>query len=129
MISLPSVDVLLIDDDADMRDALAEILREEGFSVAAAAHGLEALEYLDKAESKPALIVLDLMMPRMDGFELRKRLLASPEHAVIPVAIMTANSRVMIEVLSPLPLAVIRKPFKIEVLLDLLSRLGVRPRG
>ena len=80
--------VLVVDDQEDARTSLAEILRIEGYRVAAAADGQEALEYL-RSHPSPNVILLDLMMPGMNGWEFRRRQLADPATALIPVAVIS----------------------------------------
>jgi CheY-like chemotaxis protein len=82
-------DVLIIEDDTDLRETLAALLDEEGFEVATAANGQEALEHLRKSR-RPRLILLDLMMPVMDGWEFRQRQQQDPRLADIPVAVVSA---------------------------------------
>jgi CheY-like chemotaxis protein len=83
--------VLIVDDDEDIRDIVATLLRDAGFEVAEARHGEEALERLGDAEL-PCLILLDLMMPVMDGYRFRARQLESPRLAAIPTIIFTAGA-------------------------------------
>ena len=64
--------VLVVDDDAKTRDMLRRTLQKEGWTVAEAADGREALGQLER--SRPALVLLDLMMPEMDGFEVLERM-------------------------------------------------------
>ena len=66
--------LLVVDDDMDIRDALQDALELEGYAVQLAADGLEALERLRSSEPRPQLILLDLMMPRMDGVAFREAL-------------------------------------------------------
>src|SRR4051794_30084130 len=79
--------VLIVEDDADLRDMMATLLDLEGFETVAAPNGDAALELLD-----PRLdaIVLDLMMPVMDGWEFRRRQLSHPRVADIPVIVVSA---------------------------------------
>ncbi len=80
--------VLVVDDESDIRQALAEVLVYEGFDVAAARDGQEALE---KARAlHPRLVLLDLMMPRMNGWEFRQAQKGDPDVARIPVVIISA---------------------------------------
>lgn len=82
--------ILLVDDDVDSTEALAELLSREGYSVACAENGLEALDYL--AHSKPpCLIILDLMMPVMSGWEFRQRQTSDPKLKSLPVVIVSAT--------------------------------------
>jgi CheY-like chemotaxis protein len=80
--------ILIVEDNADLRDSLAELLQYEGYEVARAANGQEALRYLRECPP-PCLILLDLMMPVMNGWEFRKQQLLDPTLSSIPVAIVT----------------------------------------
>lgn len=84
----PAPCVLIVDDHADIRETLAEILEGAGYSVATAANGVEALAFL-RENPLPGLILLDLMMPVMDGREFRHRMLEDPTYAEIPIAIIS----------------------------------------
>jgi CheY-like chemotaxis protein len=81
--------VLVVDDDQDIRDALCELLRDEGYLAVAAANGAEALSYLNVREL-PCVILLDLMMPIMDGWEFRRQQQGDPRFSSIPVVVITA---------------------------------------
>ena len=80
--------VLVVEDHADLREMLAVLLTSEGFDVQTARNGAEALARLD--ESRPSVILLDLMMPVMTGDEFRARQLADPRYRDVPVICMTA---------------------------------------
>lgn len=81
--------VLLVEDNEDVREMMSVALQLSGISVLAAANGREALDLLD-ASPAPCLVLLDLMMPVMDGWELRAALNAHPEYAEIPVVVVSA---------------------------------------
>jgi len=81
--------ILLVEDDFMLRSSLAEILQLEGYRVECAANGLDALRRLERAP-KPSLILLDIMLPYMDGLEFRGLQRANPEIADIPVIVITA---------------------------------------
>lgn len=81
--------LLLVEDDDDLREAVAELLRLEGWEVSVARHGEEALVRL-RDGARPAVILLDLMMPVMSGAEFRQAQRADPALAAIPVVLMTA---------------------------------------
>ena len=81
--------VLIVEDDADLREMMAQLLTIEGFDAAAVSNGREALDYLHGA-SKPNLILLDLMMPVMDGWEFRRQQQADPDMARVPVIVLSA---------------------------------------
>ena len=81
--------VLIVEDDEDLREMMAQLLTLEGFQTATVANGREALEYLHNA-SRPDVILLDLMMPVMDGWEFRRQQQADPAIAPVPVIVLSA---------------------------------------
>lgn len=85
----PYCPVLIVEDDEDLRDMMAQMLSIEGFDTATAANGREALDYLH-GTTKPNVILLDLMMPIMDGWEFRRQQKADPDLAPVPVIILSA---------------------------------------
>lgn len=110
--------VLVVDDDDAIREALAEVLSDEGYTVVTRRDGTEALEFL-RAGNRPRVIILDLWMPQMDGWRLRRELLADPELALIPVVVLTAASS---DAPEPQRVAgVLRKPVALHALLGLLE--------
>ncbi|HZN66846.1 MAG TPA: response regulator [Tepidisphaeraceae bacterium] len=84
--------ILVVDDEASARNALARLLRKEGYDVETAGNGREALAALESPEHKPDLMLLDLMMPEIDGLELLEILQASPAWKALPVVVLTAIS-------------------------------------
>jgi len=113
--------VLIVDDDAAIRDVLSEVLCDEGYAVDTAANGYEALAYL-QAAPKPGLILLDLMMPVMNGWEFRAAQQLDPELAAIPVITISANAELVrgaprLEVAQHL-----RKPVDLDHLLRTVKR-------
>jgi CheY-like chemotaxis protein len=83
--------ILIVDDNSDLRETLAELLGEEGYDTACCEDGAAALAYLRSAPRQPALIVLDLMMPVMNGWQFRDEQLEDDILRSIPVVGMTAN--------------------------------------
>jgi CheY-like chemotaxis protein len=82
--------VLIVEDDADLREMMAQLLSLEGFQAATVANGSEALQYLHNGRAKPDVILLDLMMPVMDGWEFRRKQQADPAFADVPVIVLSA---------------------------------------
>jgi len=82
--------ILIVDDDPNLREALAESLQSKGYDIAVANNGAEALDWLHKSDA-PGLILLDLMMPIMDGHEFLARRKHEPSLADIPVVVITAG--------------------------------------
>ena len=107
--------ILLVDDDADSRDALAKLLRGEGFVVIAVDNGVAALEHLHRAPL-PGLIVLDLMMPGIDGWAFRHLQALHAEFAHIPVFAVSAAGEL------PDADASFRKPLDFEKCLTAVKR-------
>jgi CheY-like chemotaxis protein len=81
--------VLVVDDDADVRSAVGELLNEEGFAVCVAENGRVALDLLERG-LRPQVVLLDLMMPVMDGWDFRAQQLRSASLRDLPVIIITA---------------------------------------
>jgi two-component system chemotaxis response regulator CheY len=81
--------ILLVEDDFMLRGALAAVLQQEGYKVESAANALDALRRLER-RPKPSLILLDIMLPYMDGLEFRTVQRATPDMADIPVIVITA---------------------------------------
>jgi CheY-like chemotaxis protein len=113
--------ILVVDDDADIRSSLTEILGDEGYRVAGVRNGREALAYLQE-QTRPSLILLDMMMPEMDGWRFRLEQQRSPELASIPVVILSAHGNVREAALALGAADYLRKPLRIESLLEIAGR-------
>jgi CheY-like chemotaxis protein len=116
--------ILLIEDDRDIRESIAEVLQEEGYRVSLARTGVDALEQLGKSQRLPAAIVLDLMMPVMDGWEFWSLQQSHQDWASIPVVVISADTNAKDKASSLHPIACLRKPLDIEELLAILARLS-----
>jgi DNA-binding response OmpR family regulator len=101
---------LIVEDDSDIRQALAEVVELAGFEAATVAHGLEALRWLRNSDDLPEVVLLDLMMPVMDGYQF----LASRDdvHKQVPVVVLTAKSEPRV----PAGITVLRKPVSFDAL-------------
>ncbi|RLC81098.1 MAG: response regulator receiver protein, partial [Chloroflexi bacterium] len=82
--------ILIVDDDPKAVKLMGYILHKEGYEIIPALSGKEALEILRK--EKPDLIILDIMMPEMDGYEVCRRIRANPDTAKVPVIMLTAKA-------------------------------------
>ncbi len=109
--------VLVIDDDRDIRDALTEALESEGYCVVTAADGQEALAWLRDAMPRPRVIILDLLMPGMDGMQLRMELLRDPVLGAIPVVAMSSDPGAIAAAKSLSFSGYLKKPVQLESLL------------
>jgi len=111
-----SASVLVVDDEIELREAMAETLARAGFDVLSARDGEEALRKLRAFH--PSLVLLDLTMPRMNGWQFRAAQRADPDVAAIPVIVVSALGRQPgLDVA-----ATIRKPFAAEELLTAVRR-------
>jgi CheY-like chemotaxis protein len=113
--------IMIVEDDYDVRDALVQVLEYEGYQVASAANGQEAIDRLRDGAS-PSLILLDLMMPVMDGRQFRARQMEDPSLAAIPVIIISADGRVDQKAAAMGVAAYLKKPIEVDNLLDLIAR-------
>lgn len=113
--------ILLVDDSKAIRSALVWILEEEGYCVSTAENGQIALEKLEQ-DPLPSLIILDLMMPVMDGVEFRTRQKETPRIQDIPVIFTSAKNNLE-KHFEPLPnKMILPKPFDIDYLLTLIAQ-------
>lgn len=113
--------ILIVDDDPDILDALAEILDAEGFEVDRARNGKEALERM--AASPPSLVLLDLMMPVMDGWEFSQQLKTRGEElARTPIIVLSADRNVASKARDIGAVGHLAKPFELTDLLQLVHR-------
>lgn len=114
----PRVDILLVEDDGDLREAMLDTLEDAGYTVFSAPNGQEALSWLREAEHLPSLILLDLMMPVMDGWQFREAQRADPRVSNVPVVVLSAmGSQPAIDATDYL-----RKPPKAQPLIALVTR-------
>lgn len=113
--------ILVVDDDDAIRDAVASMLREEGYPVVSASNGREALELLERIGT-PRLILLDLMMPVMDGYAMLRALKKDERLSHVPIAIITAFVPRQPES-APAAAPVLRKPISRDELLTTVRRM------
>lgn len=111
--------VLVVDDDPMIRDSLVDVLEDHGYEVSTAGNGEQALARL-RSEPAPAAILLDLMMPVLDGRGFLEAQAADPHLAQIPVIVLSAY-RDMTELEWPAVRATIHKPMELHALLELLE--------
>ena len=113
--------LMIVDDDDDLRDILAEIMISQGYRVEAFADARKALAALE-AGLQPFLILLDLMMPGMSGWEFRAAQLENPGLALIPVAVVTAAASLKDGEQTMSNVETLRKPFALDAALTLVGR-------
>lgn len=118
-------DVLVVDDDAVLRGTMCDVLRQDGWAAHSAEHGAAALEFLKYNEARPSLIVLDVMMPVMSGYEFRQAQRNDPDLRDIPVIVLTAMRLTEFDA-KMLDAPVLPKPLEME---QLLTEVSMRCRG
>ena len=107
--------ILLVEDDPDIRDSIADVLESAGRTVVQAVDGLDALTKLEHLD-RPCLILLDLLMPKMDGVEFLDRLKSRPDAPQFPVLVISAHGHATAAEY-PGVLGTLRKPFNVKELL------------
>jgi len=122
--SHPKPVILVIDDDDEIRTMIQDVLEDQGFLVESAANGRLALEMLDRERALPALILLDLMMPEMDGWEFRRRQEELPRLAGIPVVVFSGSLEGREAPLSLHAAATMNKPLGLGDLVTLVDQLA-----
>ena len=114
--------ILIVDDDEDIREVLSIILRSEGHQVEEAADGLDALARLRKG-SAPSLILLDMMMPRLDGEGFTREMRSDPRIADVPVCIISGHTAAREKALQLGAIGCLVKPIELEQLAAILQRV------
>lgn len=114
--------VLVVEDDTDLQETLAELLEIEGYQVTVAKDGLDALAKLD--DPPPAVILLDVMMPRMDGYAFADELQRRGLHPGIPILILTADGRAQQKAERIGAAGYLEKPFNLVDLLQQVARFA-----
>ena len=111
--------VLVVDDDDAIRECISEVLRDEGYEVICAGNGAQALDVLEQggAGGAPGLVLLDLMMPVMSGWEVLERMQESARLSQVPVVVVSAMC-------APGVCAHLGKPVDIEILLRTVARFA-----
>jgi DNA-binding response OmpR family regulator len=122
----PAGNVLIVEDDPDVRDMLAALLVQEGFHAVAAEDGLEALHLLrivrHRAPTVPCLVLLDLTMPRLSGNEFRRAQLRDPAVSAVAVAVMSGADDVEQRAQALGAVATLPKPIDCEMLIRVVRR-------
>jgi CheY-like chemotaxis protein len=116
--------VLIVEDDADLREMMAQLLLVEGYRAETVANGNDALSYLRRGH-RPDVILLDLMMPVMDGWEFRRRQAQDPSIANVPVVVLSAVDPARAGELGGA--CFLKKPLDFDRLLELVRRFCGRP--
>jgi CheY-like chemotaxis protein len=111
--------LLVVDDDPEFRDAISEILERDGYRVVRVENGREALEYL-RGGDHPCVILLDMMMPVMNGWQFRREQQKDPSIQFIPVVMITASDERQVDLIPNNQ--VLTKPIRVNELLEFVHR-------
>jgi CheY-like chemotaxis protein len=114
--------VMIVEDDRDVRETIAEILADHSYDTLLASNGQEALSRLRTAAEKPSVILLDIMMPVMNGWEFRALQKTDAALSEIPVVVITAHADASRAAAEMDAAGFLRKPVKLESLLASVSR-------
>jgi CheY-like chemotaxis protein len=125
--SVAQKSILLVEDDQAIRESLREILNDFGYPVQVAENGKIALDFLRQADVLPALILLDLMMPVMDGYEFRTVQLADPKLAEIPTIAVSASGNLQEKADNLRVTDYLKKPIDLEMLFSLIEHYFSTP--
>ncbi len=123
--------ILVVDDQPDLADLIKTVLGEEGYNVSVCTDGREAISRIEK--EKPAAVILDVMMPETDGFEVLRQLRTNPAGQRLPVILMSGawrrneKQRQIGTTLEIAPTIVLPKPFELVDLERCLRQLGISP--
>ena len=121
----PRKTVLLVEDDDDERDALAALLEQEDYRVLQAPNGAEALKLLEAQPDQCQIILLDLMMPIMNGWDFRRLQKRKAELANIPVVLMSAGAQIAFAVEDLDAAGYVTKPVELSDLLEKVERHSI----
>jgi CheY-like chemotaxis protein len=112
--------LLVVDDDADLREAISDVLRDAGYEVITANNGRHALEVLGKSDPLPGLVLLDMMMPVLDGAGFLGEVRVHARFSQVPVVVFSASARPNLQELGAR--GWVRKPVDLDVLLQVVQQ-------
>ena len=114
--------VMIVEDDHDVLESMAEVLEDYDYHVVRAAHGQDALDQLRGDGEKPCVILLDIMMPVMDAFQFRAEQEVDPSISRVPVVILSAHARAQEAAAQMNAAAALEKPVKLDTLLQTVAK-------
>ncbi len=119
--------VLVVEDNEDIRDAVAVSLEDAGYDVSVAANGAIAIDALRESNDLPCLILLDLMMPVMDGVQFLQEMRSDPRLSALPVVVITADGSAITKATALGTHGGLRKPVRLKELLSTVSKYCQHP--
>jgi PAS domain S-box-containing protein len=117
--------IMVVEDDPSLREVIATLLTENGYNVAQASNGREALAWLEANRAKPELVLLDLNLPLMDGRELARAMKERPQLAQIPVLLISSQDKLEDEAQKLGVAGTLKKPLDLGVVLSAIERSRV----
>lgn len=117
-----SKSILIIEDDHDILSALGELLTAEGYRVFTAENGQNALDLLNQSDSLPDLVLLDLMMPVMDGFQFCRIVINDEKLKNVPLVAMSADGYLREKIIKIRQTDFLTKPLELETILNTISK-------
>ncbi len=117
------IKILVVEDDRDLRRNMKVLLEGEGHIVTLAENGQIAIDHLKETNDLPALILLDLMMPVMDGFQFREAQEQSSKFGSIPIVVLTADGRIDEKQMRLGAVAALKKPVDIDAILSIIEKV------
>lgn len=114
--------VLIVEDDKDILEVLKDLLMSEEYRVSTAENGKVALSFLSSTPTLPGLILLDLMMPEMDGFQFREKQALDERFKQIPVVVMTADGHIEAKLERIKAHVFLKKPLDLENVLETIAK-------
>lgn len=115
--------ILVVEDDNSIRELLVELLQSEGYEVSSAVNGLEGIKYL-QLHGNPDLILIDLMMPIMDGYTFRTEQMKNSEWSKVPVVVMSAEANAKEKMKNFGITAFLSKPVELDTILKTVERFS-----
>ena len=115
--------VMVVEDDQDVRQAISEVLEDNAYRSLTASNGQEAIDELRSGPQRPCLILLDIMMPIMDGWQFRSLQQQDPELSDIPVVVLTAHADIQEAVRRMQAAACLKKPVQLTSLLATIDQI------
>jgi CheY-like chemotaxis protein len=123
--------ILVIEDDEDIREAVLDTLHDQGFAAEGAPGAARGLDLLRSTAIKPAVVLLDLMMPGMSGADFRAEQLRDPSLASIPIVVLSADVNIEARCAELGAAGCLKKPFHLDALIAVAERFakGARSTG
>lgn len=113
---------LIVEDDYAIRDMMTTILEEEGYDVQSVGDGQEALDILRSGTTRPGLVLLDIWMPRLNGWQFLGEVQHDPVLASIPIIVMSADRMMGDRIVGTCAKAYVPKPIPLDTLLDVVAQ-------